>query len=86
MSRAPAKKKTKLSRPSHADAHDNIEKQRQQLVVNDKNRRALKAKDKLRAFIDMMSKEELNRYEHYRRSSFKPDIVQQLMQRTVKTT
>ena len=87
MSTGGQAKKAKLStKPAHVDAHDHIEKQRQALVVNDKNRMALKAKDKLREYIDKMSPGELNRYEHYRRSSFKPEIIMQLMQRTIKTT
>ncbi len=75
-----------IKRPSHADAHAHVDKKRQALIVNDKNRLLLKAKDKLREYIDRMTPDELNRYEHYRRSSFKPEIIQMLMQRTIKTT
>jgi hypothetical protein len=52
----------------------------------DRNRMALKASNKLREYLDMMSPQDLERYEHFRRSSFKHDTVKQLMLRTIKTT
>lgn len=87
MSERPARKKAKRSvTASHVDPHENVEQQRQTLIVNDKNRLILKAKDKLRQYIDSMTEAELTRYEHYRRSSFKPEIIQALMRRTMGTT
>jgi hypothetical protein len=52
----------------------------------DRNRMALKASNKLREYLDLMSPKDLERYEHFRRSSFKHDTVKQLMLRTIKTT
>ena len=85
MSGASAKR-TRLSRPAATDRHENVEKQRQEMLGNDQNRMALKAKDKLREYLDSMTEEELTRYEHYRRSSFKHETIKQLMLRTIKTT